>query len=109
MNHITVGDVIRNARKQAQMQQTELAKKIFREDGCSITPQYLSDIEHGRRIPTSDYLITQFALALNLNADYLHYLNGRFPEQERQEKRNLRHFELSMAAFRAHLDAQKER
>lgn len=104
MDCLTFGGVVRNARKQANMQQLQLAERIYSKDGHPITPQYLSDIEHGRRTPTDDYLIEQFAAVLGLSADYLHYLNGKFPEQERREKRTLQHFELSMNAFRVYAE-----
>ena len=72
--------------QEINLSQKQLAEKIQREDGETISPQYLNDIEQDRRAPTSDRLVAQFAEALDLKSDYLHYLNGRFPEKERQAK-----------------------
>ncbi|NJO75773.1 MAG: hypothetical protein HC833_19620 [Leptolyngbyaceae cyanobacterium RM1_406_9] len=45
-------------------------------------------------------MVQQFAKVLDLNADYLHYLNGRFPEQEWQEHLTEEQFNKRMMAFR---------
>ena len=97
---LTFGAVISEARKKLAMSQKELATKILREDGAPISPQYLNDIERDRRAPTSDHMVAQFAVALDLKADYLHYLNGRFPEAERREKMTREQFDQAMVAFR---------
>lgn len=97
---LTFGRVISDARKKRNLSQKQLAEKIQREDGETISPQYLNDIERDRRAPTSDHMVAQFAEALGLKADYLHYLNGRFPEQERQAKLTPQQFEKAIVAFR---------
>ena len=97
---LTFGRVISDARKKLNLSQKQLAEKIQREDGETISPQYLNDIERDRRAPTSDHMIAQFAEALILKADYLHYLNGRFPEKERQAKLTPQQFEKAIVAFR---------
>lgn len=96
----TFGRFIAEARKKLNMSQKELAAKILREDGESISPQYLNDIERDRRNPSSDHIVNQFAAILDLEADYLHYLNGRFPEAERKAKLNEQQFRQGMSAFR---------
>jgi transcriptional regulator with XRE-family HTH domain len=100
MKDPTFGRAIADARKNIGLTQKELAAKVLREDGCAISPQYLNDIERDRRSPSSDHIVQQFAQALELDADYLHYLNGRFPEPERQEKLTADQFKESMLAFR---------
>ena len=100
MPGMTFGRSISDARKKLNMTQKELAASIMREDGPPISPQYLNDIERDRRSPSSDHMIQQFAKVLELNADYLHYLNGRFPEQERQEHLTEEQFSKRMLAFR---------
>jgi transcriptional regulator with XRE-family HTH domain len=81
----TFGAHIAEARKALQMSQKELAARILREDDQQpISPQYLNDIERDRRNPSSDFLIQQFAKVLKIDADYLHYLAGRLPEEIRQ-------------------------
>ena len=97
---LTFGRVVAEKRKQLNLSQKELAAKILREDGEPISPQYLSDIERDRRAPTSDHMVGQFAIALSLNADYLHYLNGRFPEAERKGRLKEDEFSERMLAFR---------
>ena len=73
------GRAIASARKQLQISQKDLASKILKEDGEPITPQYLNDIEHDKRTPSSDHLVQQFATVLGLNADILYWLAGRVP------------------------------
>lgn len=97
---LTFGSVVAAARKEMGLNQKQLAEKILREDGEAISPQYLNDIERDRRSPSSDHLLREFAKALKLEADYLHYLNGRFPETERREKLTPQQFEKAMVAFR---------
>jgi transcriptional regulator with XRE-family HTH domain len=80
----TVGQTIREARVKAGMTQKELATKIMRkeegrEEERPITPQYLNDIEHNRRTPP-EYILSQIAKILNLNADHLVFLAGSVPE-----------------------------
>lgn len=100
MPELTFGRFVSDARKKMNMTQKELAAKIVREDGHPISPQYLNDIERDRRSPSSDHMVQQFARILELNADYLHYLNGRFPEQERQQQLTEDQFNKRMLAFR---------
>ena len=78
---LTFGRYIAEARKKIPMSQKELAAKILREeDQQPISPQYLNDIERDRRNPSSDALIKQFAKVLKIDADYLHYLAGKLPD-----------------------------
>jgi transcriptional regulator with XRE-family HTH domain len=100
MTDITFGRLISDARKKLNLTRKDLAARIKREDGHPISPQYLNDIERDRRSPSSDHMVQQFAQSLELNADYLHYLNGRFPEQERQQQLTEAQFNTGMLAFR---------
>jgi transcriptional regulator with XRE-family HTH domain len=100
MTEISFGRFIADARKKLNMTQKEVAARIMREDGQPISPQYLNDIERDRRSPSSDHMIQQCAQVLDLNADYLHYLNGRFPEKERQHQLTEDQFNTRMLAFR---------
>ncbi|HCM41623.1 MAG: XRE family transcriptional regulator [Bdellovibrionales bacterium GWB1_52_6] len=99
-DELTFGSVIAEARKGVGLSQKQLAERILREDGEPISPQYLNDIERDRRSPSSDHMVKEFAKALKLDADYLHYLNGRFPEPERRERMTPEQFEKAMVAFR---------
>lgn len=96
----TFGGAISQARKKLAWSQKELASKIFREDEEPISPQYLNDIEHDRRNPSSDRMVQQFAEVLGIDTDWLYYLAGKFPTDVR--RRNLSEKEVTrlMVAFR---------
>ena len=96
----TFGTYIVEARKVLKMSQKELAAKIKREeDDQPISPQYLNDIEHDRRSPSSDHLIEQFASVLNVKADYLRYLLGKLPD-DRKKNLSVKDVEKAFMAFR---------
>lgn len=97
----TFGRAISQARKALGMSQKELASRILREDDEPISPQYLNDIEHDRRSPSSDRMVQQFADVLNIKTDWLYYLAGRFPADVRQNKLSETQFTKAMLAFRA--------
>ena len=97
----TFGRAISQARKTRGWSQKELAQKILREDGESISPQYLNDIEHDRRSPSSDRMVQQFAEVLGMDVDWLYYLAGKFPADLRERKLTEREFTAGMVAFRA--------
>lgn len=83
---VTFGNEIARARKTKELSQKELASRILKEeDGKAISPQYLNDIEHDRRSPTSDHLIRQFAVALDLSEDMLFVLAGKIPDDVRRD------------------------
>ena len=50
-----------------------------------VSPQYLNDIEHDRRSPSSGHLIRQFSGILNIPEDYLYALAGRLPDDLRPD------------------------
>ena len=81
---VTFGQTISKARKAKSLSQKDLAGIILKEeDGTPISPQYLNDIEHDRRSPTSDQLIREFARALRVDENYLFVLAGKIPEDLR--------------------------
>src|SRR6266849_968538 len=77
---MTFGEKIAEARKRAGLSQKDLATKIFKDDGEAISPQYLNDIEHNRRNPTSAEMIDQFAKVLKLPPEVLYFLAGKLTE-----------------------------
>ena len=97
----TFGRAISQARKALGWSQKQLAQKIRREDGESISPQYLNDIEHDRRSPSSDRMVQQFAEVLGMDVDWLYYLAGKFPADLRERKLTQQEFAAGMAAFRS--------
>lgn len=99
-----LGNVISRARKNLGLSQKELAQSITVDDGSgarAISPQYLNDIEHNRRIPSSSQLIDQFAAILKLDADYLSFLAGRWPDSVRESIKSADEFSKLMVAFRS--------
>ena len=97
----TFGRAISQARKALGWSQKQLAQKILREDRESISPQYLNDIEHDRRSPSSDRMVQQFAEVLGMDVDWLYYLAGKFPADLRERKLTEQEFAAGMVAFRA--------
>lgn len=82
---VTFGQAISKARKALGLSQKELAARVMKEEGGgSISPQYLNDIEHDRRSPTSDHLIRQFATVLEVDEGYLFVLAGKIPDELRR-------------------------
>lgn len=75
---MTFGEVVRDARKQKQISQKDLATRLRNRDEEPISPQYLNDIELDRRVPP-EYLVTQIAQRLQLDPDLLHALAGQLP------------------------------
>jgi transcriptional regulator with XRE-family HTH domain len=107
---MTFGKTVAAERKQRGMSQKDLAAHIVKEDGTSISPQYLNDIERDRRNPPSEDLIAQLAEALDLNADYLFYLAGQIPPAYRDGHRPREQVENAFVAFRRALtDAESSR
>ncbi|NPD18844.1 helix-turn-helix domain-containing protein [Alterinioella nitratireducens] len=83
---VTFGQAISKARKALGLSQKELAARVKKEEsGGSISPQYLNDIEHDRRSPSSGHLIRQFSGILNIPEDYLFALAGRLPDDLRTD------------------------
>lgn len=81
----TFGQIIREKRQELGISQKELASKIEKEDGSSISPQYENDIEFDRRDAPSEDMIRQYAKILGLHVDALLLAAGKVPDE-------LRHF-----------------
>ena len=77
------GEIIVHARSRVGLSQKELAAKLTKEDGTAISPQYLHDIEKGRRNPPTGPLLAQLAAALSLPEDYLRFAAGELPNDLR--------------------------
>jgi transcriptional regulator with XRE-family HTH domain len=96
----TFGTYISETRKEKGLSQKQLAERIEREEGGQISPQYLNDIEHDRRSPSSDHMIQQFARVLKVSANYLYYLAGRMPAALRDANMRPQQVDEWVAAFR---------
>jgi transcriptional regulator with XRE-family HTH domain len=99
------GGLIASARKREGLSQKELAAKILKEDGEAITPQYLNDIEHNRRSPSSDYLVRQFGRVLKISVDALSAVAGVLAEEDRKlvRKATADRVDSAYVAFRKEL------
>ena len=99
------GRAVSSARKAKQISQKELAAIIKKEDGASITPQYLNDIEHDRRSPSPDHLVKQFARILDIDENVLYSIAGILPEEDRKLVKRATPEKITEAfmAFRRHL------
>lgn len=94
------GRAITAKRKSLGLSQKDLAGKIMKEDGTSITPQYLNDIEHDRRSPSSEHIVKQFADVLDISPNVLYWLAGRVPRDLAQKNIPPARIDKAFAAFR---------
>jgi transcriptional regulator with XRE-family HTH domain len=100
----TFGQAITQGRRTLGISQRELAARIIKEDGEPITPQYLNDIEHDRRSPSSDHMVRQFAEVLGQSPDYLSWLVGKLPSDVRRENVRPERVDEAFFAFRQALN-----
>jgi transcriptional regulator with XRE-family HTH domain len=73
----TFGGAVALARKALRLSQKDFAARVLKEDGSPITPQYLNDIEHDRRSPTTDHMVAAIAKALGEDPAYFFVLAGK--------------------------------
>lgn len=101
----TFGRIVSAARKELGISQKDLAAKIVKEDGETISPQYLNDIEHDRRNPPGEQIIEQFAKHLKLTKEYLIIAAGMLPSDVRKDMAGAKpeHVERAYRAFRDNL------
>lgn len=99
------GRAISSARKEREWSQKELASKIIKEDGVAITPQYLNDIEHDRRNPSSDHLVGEFSRVLKIDEEALFAVIGLLPVGDRKlvRRSSADQIEQAFVAFRKKL------
>jgi transcriptional regulator with XRE-family HTH domain len=105
----SVGEAISRTRKDLGISQKELARRVMKEDGSPISPQYLNDIERDRRNPPSPYLLDQFAEELGLPRDYLHFLARQLPEDIAPGDYEPDRVESAFKAFRKALQTGDDR
>lgn len=107
MPNTSFGRAIGEARKAKGWSLRQLASLVLHEDGSAISQQYLNDIEHDRRSPSSDHLVQQFADQLGLERDWLYFLAGRLPDDIRNKRVGENQVVEGMAAFRRTLRNKK--
>lgn len=105
---MTLGQYIASERKKRGFSQKDLAARILKEDGKQISPQYLNDIELGRRHPSSDHLLQQFANQLAVDIDYLYWLVAEFPPDIRDGPYEPETVRTAFKAFRQTLGKGKQ-
>ena len=104
---MSFGQVIAEARKKLGLSQKDLASRIKKEDGSTISPQYLNDIERDRRNPPSEQILIQLAGELKLPPDYLLVISGKVPEDIPLEHYKPEEIEAAVLAFRRTLEKRK--
>jgi transcriptional regulator with XRE-family HTH domain len=102
---MSLGKTISQRRKQLGLTQKDLASNVQKNGGGAITPQYLNDIEHDRRAPTSPELIEQFADALELDEHFLYYQAGTIPRKLKKKAVTPEKISAAFEAFRKQLEA----
>lgn len=105
---MTFGEIIREARKEKKLSQKELASRIKKEDGKSISPSYLNEIEHDRRNPVSDFMIQQLTEELKLPEAYLYYRADKLPPELRGKDITQKRFEELYTVFRTGIIGSKQ-
>lgn len=98
----TFGEVIATERKRKAWSLRELADRVPSEKGSSVSPQYLNDIEHNRRIP-AELVIAGLAKALGIGKDYLFHLAGKLPPDIATRTASPAAIEAAYKAFRRNL------
>ena len=98
----TFGDVVAAQRKDKGWSLRELADRILGDKGTPISPQYLNDIEHNRRIP-AELVIEGLAKALGLTNDDLFHLAGKLPPDLAARNASPAVIEAAYKAFRKSL------
>jgi transcriptional regulator with XRE-family HTH domain len=99
----TLGQVLAAARKERKLSLREVVPHIRKEEGLPISPQYLNDIEHDRRVP-SPAVLDGLGHFYKLAKDYLHFLAGSMPPDLKQRVASESEVIAAYQAFRKRLD-----
>ena len=73
------GAAIREARQRLKLSLQKVGVKLRKDDGTPVSPQYLNDLEHGRRNPPDEKIVAQMAKVLDIDPDTLLSLAGKGP------------------------------
>lgn len=75
-----LGPTVQAARQKLGLSLRQLGERLRKDDGTTFSPQYINDIERGRRMPPDDLLL-QIATVLGLDAQLVLQLTGREPPE----------------------------
>lgn len=78
MANVTLGNLISARRKALGLTLKDFSQKVQKEDGHSVSIQYLHDIEKDRRVPSS-YVLDRIAVELSIDSHHLAAVAGRPP------------------------------
>src|SRR5208282_4167856 len=101
---MSLGEKISDNRKKLGNTQKYLAQCIQKEVGAPITAQYLNDIEHDRRSPSSPAIIEQFAKALQIEPEVLYFQAGALPPDLQNRSVPSERVVAAFQAFRKQLE-----
>ena len=99
-----LGETISTARKKLGYSQKELAEKLMKDEGGAISAQYLNDIEHDRRQPSSESLLRRLAEVLEIPIEVLLYQVGQLPADVRGQNPSPERIQEAYRAFRRSLE-----
>lgn len=100
---MSFGATVRSARKDLKLSQQQIADKVHKDDGTTITQQYLNDIELDRRVPSA-LVIKELARVLRLDPDLLNAMAGQLPRDVDLRRYEPDRIVKAMKAFRRTLD-----
>jgi transcriptional regulator with XRE-family HTH domain len=104
---MSLGEIISDNRKRLGYTQKYLAQCIQKEGGAPITAQYLNDIEHDRRSPSSPIIIEQLAKALQLQSEVLYFQAGALPADLQHRSVPSEKVVAAFQAFRKKLEGEE--
>lgn len=99
---MSFGATVRAARKERTLSQRQVADKVHKEDGSTITQQYLNDIELDHRVPSA-FVIKELARVLHLDPDLLDAMAGQLPRDVDLGRHKPEQILKAMKAFRREL------
>ena len=105
---MSFGQTISDLRRSKGLNQRQLAAAVRKQDGDTISQQYLNDIENGRRSPPGEHLISQMAKALDADPAFLAYIAGQLPPELRDIVHDQDQLKRAIRAFRAALMKRRE-
>lgn len=99
-----LGETISAARKKLGYSQKELAGRLMKDEGGAISAQYLNDIEHDRRQPSSESLLRRLAEVLEIPIEVLLYQVGRLPADVQGQNASPERIQAAYQAFRRNIE-----